>query len=319
MTDDIEQGLLGLAFDPDFGDNGTLYIAYSGTPAEQRGLIVRRLVATDPAADRFDGTDEVVLRAAGLPANHNGGDLRFGPDGMLYVSVGAGPGEPRDHGHAAATDTLLGKILRLDVRQPGRKGPSNRCGRDGGPVSYSIPDNNPFAGQRGQCGEIWLYGLRNPWRLGIDAGSGDLWVGDVGKDREELSVYRAGSELRDLGFPRCQGRHDFPSTGAEDCPQRTGTLAPVYEYAGRYRGRCAITGGLPYRGAIAALRGAYVFGDACSSEIIIGRPAAGGAWDWQYWDAGIAPGYGTVASFGEDADGELYLVNHLAGAVYRIQ
>ena len=318
MTDDIEQGLLGMAFDPDFRSNGTLYIAYSATPGEQYGMIVRRLVAADPAADTFEGSDDVVLRVAGLAGNHNGGDLRFGPDGMLYMSVGAGPGDPQEHAHAAATDTLLGKILRLDVRQPRRKGPSNRCGRSGGSVSYSIPDDNPFAGQRGQCGEIWLYGLRNPWRFGVDAASGDVWIGDVGKDREELSVYRAGTDLRDLGFPRCQGKHDYPSTGAEDCPQRTGTLAPVYDYAGGYRDRCAIVGGLPYRGAIPALRGSYVFADACSSEIIIGTPDGAG-WDWHYWNAGIAPGYGTVASFGEDADGELYFVNHLAGAVYRLE
>ena len=116
-TADVEQGLLGLAFDPAFRDNGRLYIAYSGAAqGERHGLVLRRLQARDPSANRFDGKDELVMRVEGLVANHNGGHIAFGPDGMLYWSVGAGTGEPRDHAHAAATDNLLGKILRIDMR-----------------------------------------------------------------------------------------------------------------------------------------------------------------------------------------------------------
>lgn len=315
-TDDIEQGLLGLAFDPDFRGNGRLYIAYSGASSGERyGLVLRRLQAADPAANRFDGKDDLVMRVEGLVANHNGGDIHFGPDGMLYWAIGAGTGDPADHVHASRTDNLLGKILRIDVRD-GAGGAKNDCGQGGG-AAYAIPADNPFAGKRGECGEIWLYGLRNPWRFGIDAANGALWVGDVGKDREELSVFRTGDH-RDLGFPRCQGSHAYPSTGATDCPAKTGTTGPVFEYAGGDHGRCAITGGVVYRGALPALKDTYVFSDSCSSELLLGR-LSGGKLKVESIDSGIAPGYGTIASFGEDEDNELWFVNHENGGVYRIR
>src|SRR5690606_36231405 len=124
------------------------------------------------------------------------------------------------------------------------------------------------------AGEIYVLGLRNPWRFAIDAASGDVWIGDVGKDREEISRYRAGDNP-DLGYPACQGSHDYPSTGATDCPRRTGTTAPVFDYDRGVNGRCAVTGGVVYRGSIPALEGAYVFSDSCSSELLVGRLSAG--------------------------------------------
>ena len=315
-TADTEQGLLGLAFDPAFRDNGRIYIAYSGAAEGERyGLVLRRLQASDPSANRFTGKDELLMRVKGLVANHNGGDIRFGPDGMLYWSIGAGTGEPQEHPHAAATDNLLGKILRIDVRD-GAKGAKNRCGETGR-AAYVIPDDNPFAGQRGQCGEIWLHGLRNPWRFSVDA-EGALWIGDVGKNREEVSIWRDGMP-RDLGYPRCQGSHDYPSTGATDCPARTGTAGPVFEYAGREQGRCAVTGGIVYRGSNVALKGAYVFSDSCSSELLVGRMSSTGRLEVASLISGVAPGYGTIASFGEDEGGELWFVNHLNGGVYRVR
>ena len=315
-TDDVEQGLLGLAFDPDFRSNGRLYIAYSGAASGERyGLVLRRLQAADPAANRFDGKDELVMRVEGLVANHNGGDIHFGPDGMLYWAVGAGTGEPADHVHASKTDNLLGKILRIDVRDAAG-GEKNACGQKGG-AKYAIPADNPFAGRRGECGEIWLYGLRNPWRFGIDASNGDVWIGDVGKDREEISVFHAGGN-RDLGFPRCQGSHAYPSTGASDCAAKTGTAAPVFDYAGGDHGRCAVTGGVVYRGALPALKGAYVFSDSCSSELLVGR-LSDDRLKVDSIDSGIAPGYGTIASFGEGEDNELWFVNHENGGVYRVR
>lgn len=315
-TDDIEQGLLGLAFDPGFASNGRLYIAYSGADEGERyGMVLRRLEAADPAANRFSGKDELLMHVDGLPGNHNGGHVAFGPDGMLYWSLGAGPGDPKDHAHAAQTDTLLGKILRIDVRD-GATGAKNACGRRG-KARYAIPADNPYADQRGACGELWLTGLRNPWRFGIDMANGDVWVGDVGKDREEISRWRAG-DVRDLGVPRCQGLHDYPSTGATDCAARTGTLAPLYDYAGGFEDRCAVTGGLVYRGSHPALQGAYVFADSCSSQLLVGR-LQGDALKVESIQSGIAPGYGTIASFGEDEDNELWFVNHENGGVYRIR
>ncbi|HRN61129.1 MAG TPA: PQQ-dependent sugar dehydrogenase [Luteimonas sp.] len=316
-TDDIEQGLLGLAFDPDFRNNGRLYIAYSGASTGERyGMVLRRLQATDPTANRFDGKDELVMRVEGLVANHNGGHIAFGPDGMLYWAIGAGTGEPADHVHASKTDNLLGKILRVDVRD-GASGDRNACGGKGR-APYAIPGDNPFAGKRGECGEIWVYGLRNPWRFGIDAANGNLWIGDVGKDREELSVYRSGDN-RDLGFPRCQGSHAYPSTGATDCPDKTGTTGPVFEYAGGDHGRCAITGGIVYRGAKPSLKGTYVFSDSCSSELLVGRLSADGKLKVDSTASGIGPGYGTISSFGEGEDNELWFINHENGGVYRVR
>ena len=315
-TADTEQGLLGLAFDPDFRSNGRIYIAYSGAAeGERHGLVLRRLQAADPSANRFSGSDELLMRVDELVANHNGGDIRFGPDGLLYWSVGAGTGEPADHAHAAATGNLRGKILRIDVRD-GAEGARNSCGQRGR-AAYAIPYSNPFAGQRSQCGEIWLHGLRNPWRFSVDD-DGAVWIGDVGKDREEVSVWRDGA-ARDLGYPRCQGSHDYPSTGATDCAARTATTGPVFEYGGREHGRCAVTGGIVYRGSNVALKGAYVFSDACSSELLVGRLSSSGRLEVASLVSGVAPGYGTIASFGEDEDNELWFVNHLNGGVYRVR
>ncbi|GGK08980.1 PQQ-dependent sugar dehydrogenase [Luteimonas terricola] len=316
-TNDIEQGLLGLAFDPGFRSNGRLYIAYSGaSEGERYGLVLRRLQAADPAANRFDGKDDLLMRVEGLVANHNGGDIHFGPDGMLYWAIGAGTGEPADHVHASKTDNLLGKILRIDVSD-GATGARNACGGKGR-AAYSVPADNPFAGKRGECGEIWVHGLRNPWRFGIDASNGDLWIGDVGKDREEISLFRAG-DSGNLGYPGCQGSHAYPSTGASDCPEKTGTTGPVFDHDRGVNGRCAVTGGLVYRGAFPALKGAYVFSDSCSSELLVGRLSATGRLEVESIDSGIAPGYGTVASFGEDEDNELWFVNHQNGGLYRIR
>src|SRR5690606_1176670 len=174
---------------------------------ERHGLVLRRVQAVDPAANRFEGSEHMVMRVKGLVANHNGGDIHFGPDGMLYWAIGAGTGEPADHAHARRTDNLLGKILRIDVRD-GADGAGNGCGQKGR-AAYAIPADNPFAGKRGECGEIHALGLRNPWRFAIDAASGDVWIGDVGKDREEISRYRAGDNP-DQGYPACQGSHDYP-------------------------------------------------------------------------------------------------------------
>src|SRR5690606_29277006 len=204
-TDDTEEGLLGLAFDPAFRDNGRIYIAYSGAiEGERYGLVLRRLQASDPSANRFDGKEHLVMRVAGLVANHNGGDIHFGPDGMLYWAIGAGTGEPSDHVHASKTDNLLGKILRIDVRD-GATGARNTCGEKGR-APYAVPADNPLAGQRGECGEILVHGLRNPWRFGIDASDGTLWIGDVGKNREEISRVAAATG-GNLGYPACQGHH----------------------------------------------------------------------------------------------------------------
>jgi len=316
-TGDVEQGLLGIAFDPSFASNGTLYIVYGGTPAEQRGLILRRLVASDPAANVFSGSQAQVLRVPELSYNHNGGDIHFGTDGYLYWSIGSGGGEPADHAHAQALGDLRGKILRLDVRNPTGSASAGMCGAtQGQPAQYSIPAGNPFTGT-GQCREVWLYGLRNPWRFSIDRATGDLWIGDVGVNREEIDRYIAGGN-RNFGYPRCQASQYYPPTGSNDCPAATGTAPPQFEYPGGQNLRCAVTGGLRYRGSIAGLRGIYVFGDSCSSEILLGTQAGSGSWSYAPFPSGIPVGYGTVAAFGEGENGRLYVVDHQDGRIFRL-
>jgi glucose/arabinose dehydrogenase len=322
-TEDVERGLLGIAFDPDFASNGTLYIVY--TDSGSNGEILRRLVAEDPAANTFSGKDTEVMRIP-LFYNHNGGDIHFGPDNYLYWSTGSGTGsfDPEDLSQnlwmktvSNLTYTLMGKILRLDVRNPKRSGSSNKCGAKGRSSSYSIPSDNPFAETKEACAEIWLYGFRNPWRFSFDRANGDLWIGDVGEGAwEEISFWpAAGGAHRNFGYPQCEGNHfGRPSGSGTDCPAINGSAAPLIEYSHADL-RCSVVGGYRYRGPIGPLNGHYIFGDSCSSEIFIGAQDGGSS--FTVFPSGIAPGYGTVAAFGEGQNGELYVVDHLNGNVWR--
>ncbi|MGH8172702.1 MAG: PQQ-dependent sugar dehydrogenase, partial [Rhodanobacteraceae bacterium] len=322
-TGDVERGLLGLAFDPEFKTNGTLYITYTMPGAS--GEILLRLVAKDPAANVFSGDDSEVMTLP-LFYNHNGGDIHFGPDKYLYWSTGSGTGSfdpenlaqdlwKKDVGNRSYS--LMGKILRLDVRKPGRV-PSNACGSQG-KSEYSIPADNPYATTDDHCAEIWLYGFRNPWRFSFDRENGDLWIGDVGEGAWEEVDLRKASDTgnRNYGYPQCEGmHHGRPAGTGATCPAETGTVGPVMEY-GHEDSRCSLTGGVRYRGPITALQGKYVFGDACTSELFIGSES-GGAWAFEKFASGIKPGYGTIASFGEGEDGTLYVVDHLHGEVLRV-
>jgi glucose/arabinose dehydrogenase len=324
-TSDVERGLLGLAFDPDFASNGTLYIVYSGSGAN--GEILRRLVAGNPAANTFSGSDTEIMRIP-LFYNHNGGDIHFGPDNYLYWSTGSGTGsfDPEDLAQDLWKRSisnndyfLMGKVLRLDVRTPTSTAAANMCGAVAGqPAGYSIPADNPYAGTAGTCAEIWLYGFRNPWRFSIDRLNGDLWIGDVGEGNwEEIDHYpAAGGSNRNFGYPQCEGNHPGrPGGGGSTCPASYGTLAPVMEYS-HANSRCSVAAGVRYRGPITPLNGHYIFGDSCTSEVFIGTEG-GGAWSFVTFASGIAPGYGTVSAFGEGQNGDLYLVDHQNGRVWR--
>jgi glucose/arabinose dehydrogenase len=226
-------------------------------------------------------------------ANHNGGGVVFGPDGYLYLALGDGGagGDPHDNGQQL--DTLLGKLLRIDV--------------DSGDP-YGIPTDNPFAGADGMD-EIWHYGLRNPWRFSFDRETGDLWIGDVGQGAwEEIDVARGGEGGLNFGWNRMEGAHCFNDEG---CAQ-DGLTLPVTEY-GRDLG-CTVIGGYVYRGEDSpALEGAYLFADYCSGLIFaidsstssLAAPAEAGSSE------------GNVSAFGEDANGELY-VTTLDGTIYRV-
>jgi glucose/arabinose dehydrogenase len=282
-----EQGLLGLAFSP---DGRFLYVNFTDTLGDTH--------VTEFAfrGGRVDLDSRRELLFVGQPfSNHNGGHLAFGPDGYLYVGLGDGGSADDPNGNAQSLGTLLGKMLRISPRPSGGE-------------PYGVPPDNPFTGRDDARPEIWAYGLRNPWRYSFDRETGDLWIGDVGQNAwEEIDVELAGSDGGlNYGWDRFEGSHPFEGTDAD------GLVPPVFEYP--TGGGCAVTGGYVYRGsAIPDLVGAYVFADFCQGSIEAFVLRDGEA--RQHRELGI--GVDGLASFGEDAEGELYVLS-LAGGVYRV-
>ncbi len=283
-----EQGLLGLAFHPDYAANGTFFVSYTNLAGSW--VIARYRVSADPdVADA--GSGEVLLTVAQPFTNHNGGHLAFGPDGLLYAASGdgGGAGDPQNNGQRL--DTLLGKILRIDVN---------------GGSAYAIPPGNPFGD------EIWSYGLRNPWRFSFDRLTGDLWIGDVGQDDwEEIDFEPAGSAGgRNYGWRFKEGSQCFdPPSGCDP----GGLVDPVLEY-GHGLG-CSVTGGHRYRGpAMPGRRGTYFYGDFCSGRLWGATPAAAGAWK----SVELADTSFQISSFGEDEAGEVYLADLSGGEIHRL-
>ena len=285
-----EEGLLGLAFDPDFMSNGFFYVYYSAS-GPRRSVISRFSVsADDSAADA--NSEKVILEVEQPYANHNGGQILFGPDGYLYVGLGDGGSAGDPKGHGQNTETLLGTILRIDVSSLDTKG------------SYTIPSDNPFVGVEGARPEIWAYGLRNPWRFSFDSEMGDLWAADVGQNAlEEVDLIEPGLNY---GWNIMEGDECY----SRSCDTR-GLELPIAVY-GRDDG-CSITGGYVYRGnRLPSLYGAYVYGDFCSGKI----------WALRYDGSRITESIQLadtklqIASFAEDTEGELYILD-LEGGIYR--
>jgi glucose/arabinose dehydrogenase len=287
-----ERGLLGIAVHPRFPDDRRFFVHYTDLDGD---TVVSSLEANAEGSALDPASERVILRVDQPYANHNGGAVAFGPDGYLYVSLGDGGNSGDPHGNGQSLDTLLGKILRLDV---------DVAGGD----AYAIPTGNPWAGGGGRP-EIWHTGLRNPWRLSFDRETGDLWIGDVGQGAwEEVDVARGGAGGRNFGWNVMEGRHCFRSDGCE----RAGLVEPVTEYD--HSGGCTVIGGFVYRGAeYPLLRGGYLFADYCSGRIW--AIAAAGDGFREPVEVGRA-GAG-LAAFGEDAAGELYLAN-LDGTISRI-
>jgi glucose/arabinose dehydrogenase len=288
-----ERGLLGLAFHPRYATNGLFYVNYTDAAGNTR--VERYRVSAD--RNRADPASASLVLAVAQPfANHNGGMLAFGPDGMLYVGMGDGGsgGDPQGNGQNLAT--LLGKLLRLDV--------------DAG-TPYAIPAGNPYANQANARGEIWASGLRNPWRFSFDQTDRRLYIADVGQSAlEEVNSAPADAAGLNYGWRIMEGTSCF---GPAAC-QRTGLRLPSIEY-GRSDG-CSITGGYAYRGSITALRGHYFYSDYCRGWLRSARIAADGTVsDQRLWDVGPL---GQVLSFGQDASGELYVLS-ADGRVYRIE
>lgn len=289
-----EQGLLGLAFHPRYSSNGLFYIYYTAR-GDGANTVARYQVSNNPnQADA--STAAVSLSIPDRFPNHNGGMLAFGPDGYLYVGTGDGGSGGDPDGNGQNLNSLLGKILRIDV--------------DGG-SPYGVPATNPFVGRTGTKGEVWAYGLRNPWRFSFDRATGDLYLGDVGQGSiEEIDVQPAGSAGgQNYGWNRMEGSACYNASSCD----KTGLTLPIAEYS-HSAGNCSVTGGYVYRGAaVPDLAGTYIYGDYCSGRIWTLGPDGAGAWastlltDTSFF----------ISSFGEDQAGELYLTDITGGRVYR--
>lgn len=292
-----EQGLLDLAFHPRYAENGLFFISYTDTAGAS--VVARYTISTDPSlAD--SNSAKLLLRVTQPFTNHNGGQIRFGPDGFLYIALGDGGSGGDPDNRAQDKSDLLGKILRIDIDQ--------------GPT-YAVPPDNPFVGDAGARGEIWAWGLRNPWRFSFDRSTGDLFIGDVGqRDREEVDFQISTSPGgENYGWRRMEGTLCFePDVGCND-----GTLVlPILDYA-HVDENCSITGGYRYRGtAFPQARGMYFYADFCSGRIWGASEQPGGGWTTQE----LLNTDRRISSFGEDETGEIYIA-HLDrdnGAVYRL-
>ncbi len=302
VSTDGEGGLLSLAFDPQFERNGYFYVYYTDL---QRNIVIERFNAgaTGTAANPTSGL--VILRIAHPTyLNHFGGQLAFGPDGYLYLGTGDGGGAGDPQGNARNLASLLGKLLRIDVAAASAAQP------------YAIPAGNPYRDAAGRRPEVWAFGLRNPWRFSFDASQ--LYLTDVGQDRrEEINIVGAGQAGLNYGWKVMEGTLCYAAATCE----RAGLTLPVFEYdhgANDVNG-CSITGGFVYRGrALPELAGRYFYSDVCGgylkSFLATGSGASGGIVEQRDWK--IA-NIGRIVSFGQDAEGELYLLTS-GGSIHKI-
>ena len=297
-----ERGLLSVAFHPQFKENGAFVVDYTRTssnPALVGDTVIARYKASPPTADVANrNSGQTLLTITQPQANHNGGLVMFGPDGLLYIGMGdGGAGGDVGSGHAPegngqSLTTLLGKILRIEVGATGR---------------YTVPATNPNLGT-GARREIWAYGIRNPWRFSFDRATNDLYIADVGQNAYEEIDFQPASAIggANYGWPLWEGNHRYrlgTTRGAD--------TKPVAEYT-HSGGACSVTGGYVYRGAmIPALSGFYIFGDYCNGRLWT-LVKFGGAWRM----SSLRDTPYSISSFGEDGAGELYLVDH-RGSVYR--
>ena len=297
-----ERGLLGLAFHPNYATNGFFYVNYINNSGNT--VIARYTRATETVAN---SASEVILLTINQPAsNHNGGDMSFGPDGYLYISSGDGGGSGDPNNYAQNLNTLLGKLLRIDVDNTSNGN------------NYAVPTSNPYLndGNANTLPEIWAYGLRNPWKFSFDKTTGDLWIADVGQGvYEEINMSASTVSGLNYGWRCYEGaNHPYNTSG---CPPESSTTRPVSEYSHNGNGafKCSITGGYRYRGSqYPNLNGLYFFADYCSDEIGILTPN-GANWTMTFPKQYSNKGWTT---FGEDINGELYIAGIESGEVFKI-
>jgi len=290
-----EQGLLSVAFHPNYQKNGLFYVNY--TNLEGSTTIARYHVSADPnVADEI--SEQILLTIPQPYSNHNGGHILFGPDGYLYIGMGDGGAANDPHNNGQSLNTLLGKILRLDVDT-------------GSP--YGVPQDNPFITTAAARPEIWSFGWRNPWRMAFDAATGDLYVADVGQNQyEEVDVELAGSGGgQNYGWRLMEASHCFNPTSCD--PATLKVVMPIAEYP--HSQGCSVTGGYVYHGTqFPQLNGVYIYGDYCTGTLWGLRHEADGSWS----QAELLASGKIISSFGLDAAGELYLIDHRSGEVWQV-
>lgn len=299
-----EEGLLGLAFAPDFAKSGRYYVNF--TDREKQTRIVR--FTSENRRTTAPGTAEIVMVYPSEETNHNGGWLEFGPDKMLYIGNGDGGSgnDPRNHGQSL--DTLLGKILRIDV--------SPRTG-------YVVPPDNPFLKNKDAKPEIWAYGVRNPWRCSFDRKTGDFWIGDVGQNHwEEINFVPSGKGSgANYGWRLREGDRETPRKGTGG-PLPEGAIDPIYTYNHGMgeRDGLSVTGGYVYRGPVKELQGRYVFADYQNPRIWSFVQKDGKVTDFKDHTKDLQPEGGRInliSSFAEDPQGNVFIIDH-TGPVYQI-
>ena len=301
FTSGGETGLLGLAFHPSYAQNRRLFVNYTRNFAGQLQSVIAEFTASSTDPNFSDANTENILFTVNQPfSNHNGGGLAFGKDGFLYIGLGDGGsgGDPQCNGQNL--NVLLGKILRIDVDAPHSPG-----------LNYAIPSANPFVGQNAR-GEIWLYGLRNPFRFSFDAANGNLWIGDVGQSAyEEVDMLTPQQGGANLGWNLREGTHPFSTA----CAQTGNTLTdPIFDYD-RSQGDETVIGGRVYHGTkMPALAGTYVFGDFISGRI---WSLQQNGQSWTRSNLKTTAG-GDLAAIGEDQSGELYVARYSSGVIARI-
>ncbi len=291
-----ERGLLGLAFHPDYANNGFFYVNYTDAAGSTQ---ISRFNLSDGDIGIANAASELKMLHVEQPfSNHNGGCLAFGPDGYLYIGLGDGgsSGDPGDR--AQDTSLLYGSLLRVDVNSE---------------LPYSIPEDNPFVGDEGQRDEIWAYGLRNPWKFSFDSANGNLWIADVGQDAfEEINKIPATEAGSNYGWRCYEGNAVFNDSG--NCPDPSSLTFPVAVYS-HENGRASVTGGYVYRGKrFTSLQNKYIFADFVSNELALLDASA---------DTGKISYFGPfentgLSSFGVNSEGELYVAGLSSGTIYSV-
>ena len=289
-----ERGLLGLAFHPDYINNGYFYVNYIDNFGNTQ--ISRFSVSTSDPNIADPDSEFQILEVEQPYANHNGGCLRFGPEGYLYIGLGDGGSAGDPENRSQNLQTLLGKMLRIDIDNTE------------GSTNYAVPSNNPFVGDPNALDEIWSYGLRNPWRFSFDSETDELWIGDVGQGSiEEINRAPAGVSGQNYGWRCYEGTQEYNTSG---CPNQSELTFPMAEYS-HSGGNCSITGGYVYRGEIYEnFLGVYFYADFCSGEI--------GTIDQSNNQINHGSYNGSWVSFGEDKNKELYIIDNF-GSIYKIE